>query len=93
MMKESDFLPDYSESTLVNTPEPGTPQELEDVASKAMDKTESIVLYAFHECPSYQQNNHYILGGYRGELNSFKRCFDSLWYVHNETGEHWFVLF
>lgn len=93
MMKESDFLPDDSESTLVNTPEPGTPQALEDAASKAIDKIEYIVLYAFHECPLYQRDNHYILRGYRGELNSFKRCFDSLWYVHNETGKPRFVLF
>lgn len=91
-MMEGDFLPHTSEKTLLNTPEPPTPPELEDVTSKAIDKIESIVLYAFHESPSYQQDNHFILRGYRGEFNSFKRCFDSLLYVHNETGKLWFVL-
>lgn len=86
MTKEGNFLPRSSETTLLSTPGPRTPPELEDVASKAIDKIESIVLYAFHESPLYQQDNHYILRGYRGELNSFKRCLDSLLYVHNETG-------
>jgi hypothetical protein len=94
MTKEGDFLPRSSETTLLDTPEPWTPPESEDVASKAIDKIESrpIVLYAFHESPLYQQDNHYILRGYRGELNSFKRCLDSLLYVHNETGRLRFVL-
>jgi adiponectin receptor len=81
--------PMSNETTLVNTPEIGTPSEdtsaVEDIASETIDKVES-VLRAFHEAPTYQQDNHFILRGYRGELNSFKRCFDSLWYVHNETG-------
>ena len=96
MTEENEFLPDSSETTLLNTPESRTPQKsspsMEDVASNAIDRLESIVLYAFHESPLYQQDNHYILSGYRGELNSFKRCFDSLWYVHNETGSHMSVL-
>lgn len=81
-----------TDTTVVNTPEPRTPQEskgtVDDVASKVIDKMESIVLYAFHESPAYQQDNHFILSGYRGELNSFQRCFRSIWYLHNETGEN-----
>ena len=59
---------------------------IERVALKAAKQVESIILYAFHELPGYQQDNHYILEGYRGELNSFKRCIESLWYLHNESG-------
>jgi hypothetical protein len=84
-----------AETTLVNTPESSSPGNttpephsatLEDLASKAYHKIEEVVLYAFHEAPLYQQDNHFILNGYRGQLDSFKRCFDSLWYLHNETG-------
>ena len=96
MTKEDDFLPASSETTLVNTPEPRTPQEssrsMADIASKAIDKIESIVLYAYHESPFYQQDNRFILSGYRGELNSFERCFRSLWYLHNETSNYTSVL-
>lgn len=81
-----------SETTLVNTPGLNTPQEshssTKNVASKAIEKIESVVLYAFHQSPLYQRDNQYILSGYRGELNSLKRCLDSLWYVHNETGNY-----
>jgi adiponectin receptor len=82
-------FPSSNETTLVNTPESSTPEEetlaFKDITSKAIDKVNSL-LRAFHEAPTYQQDNHFIIRGYRGELNSFKRCFDSLWYVHNETG-------
>ena len=56
------------------------------VAKEAFHKLESVVLYALHETPLYQRDNHFILSGYRGELQSFKRCLGSLWYIHNETG-------
>lgn len=93
MTKENSLWPSSSsDTTLVSTPGSPTLQEskmtVEDVASKAIDKMESIVQYTFHELPSYQQDNHYILSGYRGELKSFKRCFGSLWYLHNESGRN-----
>ena len=37
------------------------------------------------EIPSWQQDNEYILSGYRQPTGSFKRCFKSLGYIHNET--------
>src|SRR5271170_2207993 len=84
--------PRSADTTLVNTPRPSTPQDkdvlftAQDMASKTFDKVEKWVLFAFHEAPKYQQDNHFILNGYRGELNSFKRCFDSIFSLHNETG-------
>lgn len=83
--------PPSSDTTLVNTPRPSTPQNnvtstVEDMASKTIDKVEKAVLYAFDEAPTYQQDNHFILSGYRGELKSFKRCFNSIFSLHNETG-------
>ena len=77
------------EATVVNTSEPPAtrdPITVGNVASRAIGKVESIVLYAFHELPHWQRDNHFILYGYRRELNSFKGCFGSLWYLHNETG-------
>lgn len=37
------------------------------------------------EIPSWQQDNEYILSGYRVPTGSFFRSFQSLVYVHNET--------
>jgi hypothetical protein len=86
--EDSAWASSSTDTTLVNTPEPKTPHEskgtVDDVASKIIDK----MLYAFHESPVYQQDNHFILSGYRGELKSFQRCFGSIWYLHNETGEN-----
>ncbi|KAJ2006909.1 hypothetical protein GGI04_001444 [Coemansia thaxteri] len=38
------------------------------------------------ELPEWMKDNHYILSGYRAPTNSFRKCFASLLYVHNETG-------
>jgi adiponectin receptor len=95
-MTEESAAPSSAERTLVNTPEPRDTQEpkrkMEDVASKTIERIESITLYAFSESPVYQQDNHYILSGYRGELNSFKRCLWSIWYLHNESSEDPIIL-
>lgn len=37
------------------------------------------------EIPSWQQDNEYILSGYRQATGSFRECFRSLAYIHNET--------
>jgi len=79
-----------TDTTLVNTPEmtetEDDTEKVKEMTSKAVKKVKKAVLYTFGDAPPFQQDNHYILGGYRGELNSFKGCFDSLWYWHNETG-------
>ncbi|KAI9501867.1 putative hemolysin-III channel protein Izh2 [Coemansia spiralis] len=38
------------------------------------------------ELPEWMRDNQYILGGYRQPTNSFRKCFASLLYLHNETG-------
>lgn len=43
-------------------------------------------LKSFQFIPSWMQDNKHVLSGYRPELLSFKRCFYSLGYIHNETG-------
>ena len=42
-------------------------------------------LRQWDEIPSWQQDNEYILSGYRVPTGSFTRCLQSLAYVHNET--------
>ena len=42
-------------------------------------------LRLWDEIPSWQQDNEYILSGYRQATGSFKRSFESLGYLHNET--------
>ncbi|KAK6463302.1 putative hemolysis-ralated integral membrane protein [Scheffersomyces coipomensis] len=39
----------------------------------------------YHELDEWQQDNHFILSGYVKETSSYKECFESLFYVHNET--------
>ncbi|KAJ1958732.1 hypothetical protein GGI12_004662 [Dipsacomyces acuminosporus] len=38
------------------------------------------------ELPQWMRDNQYILSGYRPQTNSFNKCFGSLFYLHNETG-------
>ncbi|KAH9975846.1 hemolysin-III related-domain-containing protein [Lactifluus volemus] len=41
---------------------------------------------SFAELPEWAKHNEYILTGYRGELNSWSKCFESVFgYLHNET--------
>lgn len=43
-------------------------------------------LYFHHELNEWQKDNHFIRSGYVFETNSYKTCFQSLFYIHNETG-------
>ncbi|KAJ2156626.1 hypothetical protein IW143_002950 [Coemansia sp. RSA 520] len=38
------------------------------------------------ELPAWMRDNHFIRDGYRHPTNSFRKCFASWLYVHNETG-------
>ncbi|KAG8840614.1 hypothetical protein FRB91_005886 [Serendipita sp. 411] len=50
-------------------------------------------LLNWNEIPEWQRDNEYIISGYRGELNSLKKCLSSAFtYLHNETvniQSHW----
>ncbi|KAI9458643.1 hemolysin-III related-domain-containing protein [Lactarius psammicola] len=40
----------------------------------------------FAELPEWMKDNEFILSGYRGELNSWRKCLNSVFgYLHNET--------
>jgi hypothetical protein len=55
-------------------------------ASQAV-KNDLIVLW--EHLPTWQQDNHYILSGYRAASNSFKDSAASIGYLHNETVNIW----
>jgi len=87
MAADDDAATPRTDTTTTLTNSHGEPlASVENVAKRTLHKIESLVLYAFHETPEYQRDNQYILTGYRGQLDSFKRCFHSIWYIHNETG-------
>jgi len=93
--EDSTDVHDSATTTLVNTPECSSDAEevskMGELASKTAKTVKNAVLYTFGDAPSYQQDNHYILSGYRGELGTFQRCFHSLLYLHNETGSNFLV--
>jgi adiponectin receptor len=46
-------------------------------------------LVDIHNLPAWMQKEAHILRGYRPEFKSFRRCYHSLWYIHNETVNVW----
>ncbi|KAF2712517.1 HlyIII-domain-containing protein [Pleomassaria siparia CBS 279.74] len=59
-----------------------------DAASKIAKegkKVEKKLVVLWDELPSWQQDNHYILSGYRPQTNSYTKSAKSLGYIHNET--------
>ncbi|KAI9283310.1 hemolysin-III related-domain-containing protein [Sporodiniella umbellata] len=63
-----------------------------------LDKEPIKKILNWHEIPAWMQDNAYITGGYRPPSNSYKRCIQSLFYLHNESVNIWshllgFILF
>lgn len=46
-------------------------------------------VFDISEIPKWMQLDPYIRRGYRNQLNSFRRCFWSLFYLNNETVNIW----
>lgn len=46
---------------------------------------EKKLTYLWHEISPWQQDNHYIISGYRPASNSYVTSFKSIFYLHNET--------
>ncbi|KAJ1926995.1 hypothetical protein IWQ60_003334 [Tieghemiomyces parasiticus] len=55
-------------------------------AKRTNELPTSTVLLRYDQLPAWLQDNMYILEGYRPPLESYARCFHSLFYLHNETG-------
>jgi hypothetical protein len=59
-------------------------KSLENEAMQVLDQ-----LVDIHNLPAWMQKEAHILRGYRPEFKSFRRCYHSLWYIHNETVNTW----
>ena len=65
--------------------------ELKDQAIHLKDQTLEALQHvvSFEDLPEWMQIDPFIRGGYRKQLNSFGRCYKSLFYLHNETVNIW----
>lgn len=52
-------------------------------------KIEEKLTVLWNELPAWQQDNHYIVSGYRPATNSYNKSFASVGYIHNETVNIW----
>jgi hypothetical protein len=50
-----------------------------------LDQTTTIRLKTWHELESWQQDNEFLIGGYRSASNSYRKSLASLSYIHNQT--------
>lgn len=73
-------------------PQAGPRQRRKSVAEEVVDglhnaeqKVKDALVVLWDDLPSWQQDNQYIISGYRPQSNSFKKSFGSLGYLHNET--------
>ena len=46
-------------------------------------------LVSFEDLPQWMQMDPYIRRGYRKQSSSFRKCYESLFYIHNETVNIW----
>jgi adiponectin receptor len=56
-----------------------------DATKQAEKNLEHKLTYLWHEIATWQQDNHYIISGYRPQSNSYIKSYKSLGYLHNET--------
>lgn len=62
-----------------------TTEIIKDEVIDLKDKVKDALTVAWVDLPAWQQDNHYILTGYRPASNSFQKSFSSLGYLHNES--------
>ncbi|OBT54733.1 hypothetical protein VE04_04979 [Pseudogymnoascus sp. 24MN13] len=62
-----------------------TPDTITEKIIKAEGKVKDALVVLWDDLPSWQQDNHYIISGYRPASESFAKSFGSLGYLHNES--------
>lgn len=70
---------------------PSAPNLKEETASpeEPLPRTKPQRVFHISKVPLWMQWDPYISYGYRTQLNSFRECFRSLFYVHNESVNIW----
>lgn len=64
---------------------PTAKEVVQDEVLKVEEKIKHALTVAWDDLPLWQQDNHYIISGYRPASNSFQKSFASLSYLHNES--------
>jgi adiponectin receptor len=65
--------------------QPAAAEVVADTVKNVEKKVEKALTVLWDDLPSWQQDNHYIISGYRPASASFQRSFASLGYLHNES--------
>jgi adiponectin receptor len=60
-------------------------EEVVETTKKVEKKIEKKLTYLWDEIDAWQQDNHYIISGYRPASNSYLASFKSIFHLHNET--------
>ena len=60
-------------------------EQVEDAAEATGKEVKHLLTVLWDDLQSWQQDNHYIHGGYRQASNSYAKSFASLGYLHNES--------
>lgn len=65
--------------------------QLKDKTLQLKDRTVEAFQHVvcFEDLPTWMQSDPYIRQGYRKQLGSFSKCYESLFYLHNETVNIW----
>ncbi|KAK3049326.1 hypothetical protein LTS18_012790, partial [Coniosporium uncinatum] len=66
-----------------------TVEKAADTAVKVEKKIEEKLTVLWNEVEAWQQDNHYIVSGYRPASNSYSKSASSIFYLHNETVNIW----
>jgi len=66
-----------------------TVERVADIAVKVEQKIEEKLTVLWNEVDTWQQDNHYIVSGYRPASNSYRKSAGSLFYLHNESVNIW----
>lgn len=65
---------------------PGTDKSVsENIKDEIKPLIKKAKIVSWQELPAWQQDNHFILSGYRVASGSFRKSFASLGYIHNES--------
>ncbi|XP_014244851.1 progestin and adipoQ receptor family member 3 [Cimex lectularius] len=84
-------LDDINEASVLKNTEEKSEKEKELIGQDVITG-QPITLLNFHDAPTYLQFNPYIRSGYRGYLST-KMCFESMFWLTNETVNIWSHIF